>query len=110
VGAWADKWGEAEVGVADLFSIALTVEGIDLGKGSERSQRATFGKALSQQRDRVIGEYRIVQTRKVQRLQRWRLIQARPGGNPFEAFYAAQDPGQDEGLPDVEEEYDPWTQ
>ena len=94
------------VGVADLFGIALTVEGIDLGKGTDRSQRVTFSAALTKQRDRVIGEYRVVQTRKVNRLQQWRLIQARPGANPFDAFY--QDQADDKPHKD-EAGDDTWT-
>jgi hypothetical protein len=83
---WFDRFNEREVGVADLFGIAQNVEGFDFGKGSERSQRITFGRQLGQQRDRVIGDCRIVQTRTVQRAKQWRLIKSRPGGNPFDAF------------------------
>lgn len=88
VGMWFEQFSEREVGVADLFGIAQNVEGFDFGKGSERSQRITFGRQLGQQRDRVIGDSRLVQTRTVQRLKQWRLIKARPGGNPFDVFHA----------------------
>ncbi len=84
---WFEKYGEAEVGVADLFDLATSVDGFDFGKGSERSQKTAFGTALNKQRDRVIGEYRVVNTRTVRRLKRWRLIRARPTDNPFTAFY-----------------------
>jgi len=91
VAAWADKHGESEVGVAELFVIALDLEGLEIGKGTERAQKTTFGKALNRQRDRVIGEFRIVNTRTVQRAKRWRLIRARTEDNPFAGFYGPQE-------------------
>ena len=89
---WTEKHGEAEVGASDLFDIALTVEGFDFGKGSERAQRTAFGMALSKQRDRVIGDHRIVQAgygqkTKSNKAKRWRLIRTRAAGNPFDAFF-----------------------
>jgi len=77
VEAWAEKFGENETGVSELFDIAISTEGFDFGKGSERSQRTSFGKQLGKQRDRVVGDYRIQQTRTVQRLKRWRLQRTR---------------------------------
>ncbi|MGI8406418.1 MAG: hypothetical protein ACR2OE_16935 [Thermomicrobiales bacterium] len=97
---WFDRFNESEVGVADLFKVAEGVEGFDFGKGSERAQRITFGRKLGQQRDRVIGDCRVVQTRTVQRVKRWRLIKSRPGGNPFDAFH---------GNPNHQAGDDPWT-
>lgn len=96
VGLWAEKHDEQEVGVGDLFSLALTVDAFDFGTGSERAQKTAFGIALKKQRDRVIGDYRIVPTRTVQRVQRWRLIRSRPGENPFSAFYADDAPEGEE--------------
>jgi hypothetical protein len=87
VGSWLERFGEAEVGVSDLFEIAMDTEGIDLGKGSDRAQRITFGRQLGNQRDRVIGDCRIVQSGVVKRVKRWRLVKSRPGGNPFDAFH-----------------------
>lgn len=87
VALWAERFGEAEVGVADLFALAQNVEGFDFGQGSERGQKTAFGVALNRQRDRVVGDFRIVNTRTVQRAKRWRLIRARPGDNPFSTFY-----------------------
>lgn len=87
VDAWFDKFGEAEVGVADLFDTALTVEGFDFGKGSEHAQKTSFGRALGKHHDRVFGDCRIAQTRTVQRAKKWRLIKARPGGTPFDVFH-----------------------
>jgi len=77
VGAWFEKFGEQETGAAELFEIALSTEGFDLGKGGERAQRTSFGMRLGKQRDRVIGDYRIMQTRTVQRAKRWRLMHLR---------------------------------
>ena len=111
VGAWAEAYGEDEVAVAALFKVALTIDGIDMGKGSERSQRTSFGLSLNRQRDRVIGEYRIVQTRKVKRVQRWRLIKARPGQNPFDMFYGPNhEPEQPHSEESEERHGDRWTQ
>lgn len=87
VTAWYGVHGENEVGANDLFAIANTVEGFDFGKGPERSQRTSFGIKLNRQRDRVIGEYRILNTRTVKHLKRWRLIRARSGDNPFAALF-----------------------
>jgi hypothetical protein len=87
VGIWFEKHGEAEVGVAELFGIASNVEGFDFGKGSERSQKVTFGKMLGQQRDRVVGDFRVINTRTVQRAKHWRLIKNKGGDNPFATFY-----------------------
>jgi len=92
VTAWFAKFGESEVGVSDLFDIAEKIDGFDLGTGSTKAQRTTFGIALNKQRDRVIGDFRIVQTRVVHQAKRWRLIKNR-GGNPFEAFYT-DEPGE----------------
>jgi hypothetical protein len=74
VSAWWEKYQDAEVGTAELFAIAVETDGLDLGNGSEKSQRTTFGKALTRQRDRVIDGYRVVQTRLVKRIGRWRLL------------------------------------
>jgi len=74
VEAWWDTHRSNEVGAADLFELALATDGIDLGKGNERSQRTTFGKALGRQRDRVIGDYRVAMTRKIRGAAHWQLL------------------------------------
>lgn len=84
---WAEKFGEAEVGTVELFDIALTVEGLDFGKGSEHAQKTSLGKALVKHRDAVITDHRIVQTRTVQRAVRWRLIKARADGTPLDRYH-----------------------
>lgn len=90
---WFDKHGTSEVGVADLFSLALTIDGFDFGKGSERSQKVVFGTSLNRQRDRVIGGYRVINTRTVQRVKRWRLMQVDTATNPFAGLYDDADDG-----------------
>jgi hypothetical protein len=102
VKAWAERFGEQETGVFDLFSLAETVDGFDFGRGSERAQKTAFGISLNRQRDRVIGDYRIVFVGTKQRAKRWRLLSTRPGANPFGSFYqqAEQktDPKPDESV------------
>lgn len=78
VAAWAEKFGEEEVGVAELFEVAGSVEGFEFGKGNDRAQRTSFGRRLGKMRDRIIGEYRIVNTREVNRVKKWRLGRSRP--------------------------------
>jgi hypothetical protein len=57
---WWEQYKDAEVAGKALFALALETDGIDLGTGSERSQRTAFGLQLDKQRDRVIGTRRIV--------------------------------------------------
>ena len=95
IGQWFEKHETSEVGVADLFDLALSVDGFDFGKGSERSQKVVFGTALNRQRDRVIGKYRVINTRTVQRVKRWRLMQVDVAANPFAGLYDDQDGGDD---------------
>jgi len=107
---WNDRHGESEVGVSDLFDLALTVEGFDFGKGTERAQRISFGKALTKQRDRVIGDHRIVQARTVQRLKRWRLLRTRAAGNVFDTLFESTiDHPADAPSTDDEVGNDVWT-
>jgi len=111
VAIWAESHGEKEVGVADLFALALTVDGFDFGKGGERAQRTAFGIALNKQRDRIIGDFRVVNTRLVKRIKRWRLIRTRAGGNPFGDFHETR---SDDAKSSSENANDPgddaWTQ
>jgi hypothetical protein len=54
VQSWWDRFGTAEVGVADLFDLAVRSDpAINIGEGSERSQRTRFGMLLPKMRDRV---------------------------------------------------------
>jgi hypothetical protein len=74
VEAWWEKYQNAEVGTADLFTIAQSTDGLELGGGSENRQKVVFGKALARQRDRVMGSYRITKAGSKQRAARWRLL------------------------------------
>jgi hypothetical protein len=107
VGEWFARYGEAEVGIADLFGVAAMIEGFDFGKGSDRSQKTAFGLALNRQRDRVIGDYRVINTRTLHRAKRWRLLRS---GNPLGALYeggTASVSGADQ--PDEGAGLDRWT-
>ena len=54
VSAWWDRFGTAEVGTGDLFTLATDCEPpLPLGSGNEKSQRTRLGKALGTMRDRV---------------------------------------------------------
>jgi putative DNA primase/helicase len=73
VGSWWDKFQDTEVGTADLFPLAVGTDELDLGNGQERSQKTRFGKLLGAQRDRVIGDYRVLAGRVSHKAQQWRL-------------------------------------
>ena len=75
---WWDRFGTAEVGVADLYDLAIRAEPpIDVGDGNERAQRTRFGTTLRKVRDRVFQlPYRRVRIecgRVVHQARRWRL-------------------------------------
>ena len=54
VQAWWDRFGTADVGVAELYDLAIRAEPpIDIGDGPERALRSRFGKMLRKVRDRV---------------------------------------------------------
>ena len=73
VEVWWDKFGSEKVGVSELFELASELDVFDFGKGGERSQKITFGRRLAQQRDRVVGNYRIVTAGKSKRASQWML-------------------------------------
>ena len=67
------------IGAAEVYLMVVDPDGgdpidIDLGRGSERSQRTTLGKRLLKLRNRHIGGYRIVKTGTRQGAQLWRLV------------------------------------
>ena len=74
VEAWSEKFGQERVGVNDLFDLAMDLDVFDFGKGGERSQKTAFGRRLSRQRDRVIGDYRIIAAGKSKRASQWMLV------------------------------------
>jgi hypothetical protein len=75
---WWGKYEGVEVGIADLYPLVISSNAdpidLELGDGSERSQRTRLGKRLGDVRDRQYGEYRIVQGGKRQGAQLWRLV------------------------------------
>jgi hypothetical protein len=77
--AWWDRFGTTEVGVSDLYPVALNTEPpFPLGDGSDRSQRTRLGNALGRVRDRAFridGRlFRVQATRIVHQAQRFRLV------------------------------------
>jgi len=77
VARWWEAHGEDEVGVADIFSLVVSVDGdpidLDLGKDSERSQKTKLGQRLKHARDRQFDGKRIIKGGTKQGAQQWRL-------------------------------------
>ena len=82
VDLWWERHRDAEVGVGDLWKIVGAEDGeqinLNLGSGSERSQRTRFGLLLTQQRDRQYDNHRIVAAGKRRGAQQWRLQTCEP--------------------------------
>ncbi len=57
VTAWHDKFGDAVVGVSELLPLATA--DLNLGDGTERSQKTRLGRHLGRLRDRVVAGYRV---------------------------------------------------
>jgi hypothetical protein len=77
VAAWHEKHGENKVTSAELSKLVMddgASIALDLGKGSERSQRTTFGMLLGRQRDRQYGEFRIIDAGKKKGAAMFRLV------------------------------------
>jgi putative DNA primase/helicase len=79
VTAWWDRFGTAEVGVSDVYEIAISCEPpLALGSGNDRSQRTRLGKALGKLRDRVFDlegrSVRIATAGVLHKSQRWTLL------------------------------------
>ena len=84
VGQWWERHGTAEVGVTDLYELALESE-LPLAKGDERAKRTSLGQTLKRLRDRVytVGgtRVRVGHAGTVQGARRWRLeLESTPGG------------------------------
>jgi putative DNA primase/helicase len=101
--AWWERFRDREVGVSDLFVVAAALDPpLDLGEGSERSQKTTLGKLLSPLRDRQFQfaaseaspqhpqSVRLVAGGRAHRAQGWRLLPVDPpaGGERGEHFSA----------------------
>ena len=74
IARWWEAFKTTEIGIADLFPFAEKIDGIDLGRGQERSQRTAFGMRLRCMRDRIISGYQIMAAGKENRAAKWRLI------------------------------------
>ncbi len=79
IAAWWDRFGTTEVGVGDLYELAVACEPpLPLGAGNERSQRIRLGKALARIRDRVFQvegrNLRIAAGGILHKSQRWALV------------------------------------
>jgi hypothetical protein len=90
VQAWWDRFGTADVGVADLFDLAVRADpAIDIGEGSERSQRTRFGKLLPKLRDRVFKlpyrRVRIARGERSHQARQWCLAVISEGNGPADA-------------------------
>jgi hypothetical protein len=78
--AWWGMYKSEKVSVAKLFDIAVEEESFELVGNTERAQRISFGRQLARQKDRVIGDYRIMYCGTVQRVAQWRLMPLNPEG------------------------------
>lgn len=84
IGRWAERFSDREVGSSDLWVIVNPPDGqgdpidIGLGDGTEKSQKTRLGKRLHAARDKRFGTYQIIETRKRQGAQLWRLKMAEP--------------------------------
>jgi len=90
VTAWWESFKDQEVTASDLFPIAQEIDGLDLGRGAEHSQKTVFGKVLGRTRDRVIGNYRVAQGRVLHKTLTWRLL---PTTSPSAAPTTTRPPG-----------------
>jgi hypothetical protein len=107
VQAWWDRFGTADVGVADLFDLAVRADpAIDIGDGSERSQRTRFGKLLPKLRDRVFKlpyrRVRIARGERSHQARQWYLAVISEGNGPADVPNdpAAGNIGVDRGTSD----------
>ena len=71
VAAWWERFQGKDVGTSELFEVA---EGLDLGNGSEKSQKTRLGQELVKMRDRQFGGLKVASAGERQRAKRWKLI------------------------------------
>ena len=88
VSAWWDRFGTAEVGTGDLFTLATDCEPpLPLGSGNEKSQRTRLGMALAKMRDRVFDiagtKVRVQLLGVSHQAKRWQLGLEGERGEPF---------------------------
>jgi hypothetical protein len=74
--AWWQAFGKAEVGAAELYQLVLDKDiAIELGSGSDRSQKIRLGIQISKMRQRKFGQLRIVFAKQQNHAQKYRLEQ-----------------------------------
>ncbi|MHB1000501.1 MAG: CHC2 zinc finger domain-containing protein [Armatimonadota bacterium] len=83
VHAWWEKFQDQVVSASDLFEIAKEGDLFNFGKTSEHSQRISFGRKLGQQRDRVIGDFRVLKAGEKNRAIQWVLQKVGADGTPI---------------------------
>jgi len=76
--AFVEQWWEAfrdrQIGVSELFEIAEKSDLFNFGKVSDHSKKISFGRKLGAQRDRVIGDFQVLQSpQKKARAVQWML-------------------------------------
>ena len=81
VSRWWGKHSDKPVGVADLFPLVNGDDPLELqlGDGTEKSQRTRLGMLLRDRRDRIFGEYQLVQAWQKHGAQLWRLQRVNAG-------------------------------
>ncbi len=82
---WWEHYKDTEVKAADLLPLSAEVDGFDLPGKTERAQQSAFGKKLAALRDRVIGDYRVLNTEKGHHGSKWKLLPARKPTPPGSA-------------------------
>jgi len=80
IARWWEEHKDQTVGAKDIFPLAQEGDGLDFGKGNERSQQISFGLQLMKQRDRVYDSYRIVSPGTARKVRQWKLLTTKPGG------------------------------
>jgi len=74
VNIWWETYESGEVSTADLYNILISNDiPIEFGSGSERSQKISLGKQISQMRNRRFGKFCIASARQKNHMQLWRL-------------------------------------
>ena len=75
IGAWWQEHGSRDVGIAELYPLAVSIEGLPLGKAdSERGQKTALGRALRKKIDCVMNGYQITDAGFHRNAAQWKLI------------------------------------
>ena len=83
IAVWWQEFRSRDVGIAELFPLALTIDGLPLGKGnSERGQKVALGRALQKKTDVVMNGYQIAPAAPHRQATQWKLIPVRGEPEP----------------------------